>query len=418
MKTLRRLPKHPCELRCTSPREVNGKDAFFTGSVEFDQDSLKAAKDGEVKIPTFKMRAYTGKPMRVRGFYDPVIVNLKGAKFAKRVTPIIMDHDVSARIGHSNSQEVDVEGNEIVVQGQASSSSDYASSFVADAKAGIPFESSIGATILDSTYVPEGKSVTVNGKEWQGPLLVANKVKIREVSAVLLGADGDTETRVVASKRKPMNEFEKFVEGLGFNASELTDDQRTKLQATFDKLSTDPPKPAGKGKKKGKVAAAAVVTAEDDDDEEVTVEATYEQALDKHRENLEAEETRIDSIRSLADEYGEKVNNEHEFTIRAGKAEGKKFKGLKNFKAAAIRYGMDVNQFELACLRASRSEGTNVAGQINHNGNLESEVCEAAVARELAGSFGMPSGRERWVAGCGGNPRKFGDIPNNMQGRE
>lgn len=365
--------------------DINGKEISLSSPLIFDTESLQA-KEGEVKIPTFKMLANTGVPMRVRGFYDPVIVSMKGAKFAKSVTPIIMDHDVSLRLGHSTSQSIDKDRNEIVLQGQVSSSSQAAKDFVADAKAGIPFESSIGAIILDSTYVPEGKSVTVNGKEWKGPLTVANRIKIREVSATLLGADGETETKVAASsKGKTMDpELKAFIEGLGLDASTISDEQMPKLKNAHENLT----------KLKASVSA--------------TQETEKTDPVADSREKLALESERVDAINAKAKEYAEEINDEHKFSLN-----GKEYVGLNKFKAAALRSDIDANSFELHLLRARRADGVNQPGIISHTGDLENDVIEAVIARKM----GLSSGRNRWVAPCGGFAARQ-EVPSYCQGRE
>lgn len=376
-------------------REATGKDMELSARMDFIAD----AADGDgPKVPSFKMLANTGVPMRLYGFYDPVIVAIKGARFAKKVTPVIMDHDTSLRIGHTTVQAIDKDRNEIVIEGLASSSSQACKEFVADAKAGIPFQCSIGASILDSTYVPEGKSVTVNGKEWEGPLIVANKISIREVTACLLGADSNTETKVAASKKEDTMEFAEFVASLGIDTAidELPEAQRTKLGAAYKQHKTllanqNPKGPSGNPPPK-----------EDPTLDPIKAAARYNDAV------AQAEE-RAGRFTEIAAEY------EDSFPESGIKLGTKEYKTLSGFKAAAIRQSdMTADQFELHLMRHSRPDATNQPGIIIKNSDMEAEVLEAALARK----FQMASGKNRWIAGCGGDPRKFGDIPRNHQGRE
>lgn len=368
-----------------APTQIKaGEKLDLIASMEF------VAAEGESKVPTFKMLANTGKPMRLRGFYDPVVVNIKGAKFDKRKTPVIMDHDTSQRVGHSTAQGIDADRNEITLNGVVSSSSQYAQEMVADAKAGFPFQCSIGATILDSTYVPEGKSAKVNGQEFTGPLIVANKVRIREVSFTVLGADNDTEVDVAASQQgNTMNPFEEFCASLGLDPKELTEEQTAKIKAKLEKPAKVP----------------------DDDDEDD--EDDDETAVSRRRQVLAKDEERVDAITALAVQYKDSINTEHSFTVEDDDGE-KKVKGLNKFKAAAIQSDMTANEFELRLMRASRATDTNQPGIISHNNNLESEVLEAYVAR----AYQLAPGKNRWVANCGGNPTLRGEVPANCQGRE
>jgi hypothetical protein len=148
--------------------------------------------------PRFTMFANSGQvPMKVRGFFDPVVVDMAGAKFEKTKTPIIFDHDTTKRVGHTTSQTITKDG--VKAEGVVSSSSDHAKQFVADSKAGFPFQVSIGASVDKGFYVPEGQSVLVNGTEFQGPIVVAQEVTIRELSIAVLGADSSTSATVTAS---------------------------------------------------------------------------------------------------------------------------------------------------------------------------------------------------------------------------
>ena len=364
----------------------NGDELNLTAPIEWVE-----AKDAEPNaLPTFKMLANTGKPMRVGGFYDPVIVSMKGARFAKSTTPIIMDHDTKLRLGHTTVQSIDVDNNKIVVSGVVSSTSAAAKEFVADSKNKFPFQSSIGATIKARTYVPEGKSVMVNGQKWDGPLIVADKTLIREVTACVLGADGDTETKVAASRKKPMpKELEAFIESLGLTASECTEEQVTKLTAKFEEhtklLANQKPKP--------KAPASPPEKIEGTEDVEDKNSIAY-------RRKIEAQESeRLDSITSLAGEYSEAIDASHEFTYFDEEGDQKKVKGLRGLKAAAIRTGMDANQFELKLLRASRATETNQPGIISKTSELEGTVLEAALCKQ----FSMIGGKNRWKGLCAGN---------------
>jgi predicted heme/steroid binding protein len=42
-------------------------------------------------------------------------------------------------------------------------------------------------------HVPAGESVKVNGRKWDGPLLVARNAVLRELSLLPMGADGNTD---------------------------------------------------------------------------------------------------------------------------------------------------------------------------------------------------------------------------------
>lgn len=159
---------------------------------------LQAAA-GDKSPPKFSLVANTGQPMDLPGFMDAVIIDLNGAKFDRDPTPVIADHDTTKRIGHTTAQRINADG--IHAEGVVSSSMGIAQGFVKDAKAGFPFQVSVGASIQDGSFLPEGETATVNGKQWTGPLIIARKTSIRELSVTVLGADSATAAIVAAANK-------------------------------------------------------------------------------------------------------------------------------------------------------------------------------------------------------------------------
>ncbi|MFV1146337.1 hypothetical protein, partial [Klebsiella pneumoniae] len=54
---------------------------------------------------------------------------------------------------------------------------------------GFKFQSSIGASVIQREFIKEGETATVNGRSFAGPINVARKTVLGEVSVVVLGAD-------------------------------------------------------------------------------------------------------------------------------------------------------------------------------------------------------------------------------------
>lgn len=343
---------------------------------------LIAGKKEEGGLPTFKILANTGVPMRVSGWYDPLIVDLKGARFDRKVTPVILDHNTKTRIGHTNVQSIDKIGSKIVVEGIVSSTTKDAADFVADSKNGFPFQSSIGASVLDSTYVPEGKSVKVNGKEFDGPLIVATKTRIREITVCVLGADGETTVDVAATHRNLImeEEFVAFCEGLGLVADDLETEQEVKIKASYDrfkKLEANQ-KPKAKGPKTKVKVKVPDVEASDDEEDDVPVDP--KKVL---RASAAKETTRIDTIISLCAKYNDGIGKA-KVTITDEDGEDKEL-SVNKFKAAAIESDMTATDVELALLRASRTNVNSAPAQHNKDNAIVDEVMAASLCR----NFGM-----------------------------
>lgn len=171
-------------------------DLQLAAHLEF---SATQSKD-KTKPARFQLTAYTGSAMHVEGFFYPVVIDLAGAEFEKDSTPVIADHDTSLRIGHTTEQSINRDG--IFAEGIVSSKTGIATGFVEDARAGYPFEVSVGASVLQREIVNEGNTVEVNGDEFTGPLIIARKTTIRELSVTVLGADSKTTATLVATQPK------------------------------------------------------------------------------------------------------------------------------------------------------------------------------------------------------------------------
>ena len=208
---------------------------------------IKAAQN-KGDQPRFKLFANSGEPMMLEGFFDPVVIDLEGVTIDREPLPVIMDHNPAKRIGHTDRVAVNAKG--IFAEGRVSSSMGVAEGFVKDAKAGFPFQVSVGAEIKKGYFVEEGETVEVNGKTHKGPLIVATQTRLRELSITVLGADPKTQA-LVASKG----------------------------------VSTMP-KPLKIGS--------------DDHD------------LQARRQRIAAEEARVDAIRAIADRYGSQLAGEFE----------------------------------------------------------------------------------------------------------
>lgn len=163
---------------------------------------LAAASDVD-GLPVFEMVANTGQPMELEGWPYPVVIDLAGAEFAKAPTPVLEAHDRTKRLAHTTDHKITRGARgRITARGLVSGTGEAATTFVGDSRNGFPFESSLGARTPDWEFVDEGETVHVNGRAWKGPVIVARKTIIRELTVDVLGADGDTETRIAAAARR------------------------------------------------------------------------------------------------------------------------------------------------------------------------------------------------------------------------
>jgi hypothetical protein len=148
-------------------------------------------------LPRFSMVAYTGGPMRVGGFALPVIVDLAGMEIPSQKRPIRLQHDAGRGIGHTEAIIVTPDG-QLVAEGVVSRGTADAAEVVQSGKNGFPWQASIGASVHKTEHIKEGQTVEVNGRTHQGPVLVARKTTLGEISFVDLGADGATSAKIAA----------------------------------------------------------------------------------------------------------------------------------------------------------------------------------------------------------------------------
>jgi phage major head subunit gpT-like protein len=195
------------------------------------------ASAGEPDAPKskrFSMNAYTGGLMIVSRYDLPVVIDLTGLK-AEAPIPILRDHELSQVVGHAD--EVLVTASALKLSGVVSGAGPAAQEVVASASAGFPWRASVGAWPDKREFVGEGVKTEVNGKSFTGPLYIARKATLREVSFVAVGADSRTSAQVAASAAQPQEDdmnFHQWIEAMGLVVAELRDDQKEKLRDKYD----------------------------------------------------------------------------------------------------------------------------------------------------------------------------------------
>jgi len=150
----------------------------------------------EAKTREFEMVAYTGAEVDL-GFFDrdPWIFDIEGIELGERV-PILRDHDPSRVVGHGAASrgEVGVLASGVVIDSEHFPD---ALAVAAASDAEFPWQASVGLETLETEYLGEGATATVNGREVVGPITIARKSRLFEVSFVPLGADSSTSARVL-----------------------------------------------------------------------------------------------------------------------------------------------------------------------------------------------------------------------------
>lgn len=161
------------------------------------EDFLLAAAPDKKGIRRFNMLAYNGGAMTLGGHRQPIVIDLAGISFASEKIPILKDHDPKIVIGHTES--ISAGRSALRASGSISGVNDAVSEVIQSSDNGYPWQASIGATATKWHEVTAGNVIAVNGRDFVGPLWVARKSQLREISFVALGADAETSVNIAAS---------------------------------------------------------------------------------------------------------------------------------------------------------------------------------------------------------------------------
>ena len=265
-----------------SKKKLRRKLTILAGSPA----NFKAVKD-ENEIPTFSMTAYTGGVMNISGWYLPVVVDIAGVNLGRKNQPILKDHDTAQIVGHAT--EVSKDENSIMVAGICSGAGSSRQEVVESSSNGFPWQSSIGLEVHRVIELEEGKNLTVNGIEFTGPLYVARKSKLNEVSFVALGADEDTSATVAAEAAQDLE--------ISMEEIPMTDAEKAKIEAQ-NKIDDA---------EKAKIEAGKIEAAKVEADEKEKLEAAKLQAAGTDAAVLAVrkEQARIDEVKAACKNYPE-----------------------------------------------------------------------------------------------------------------
>jgi hypothetical protein len=176
--------------------------------------ALNVQAADEDAVPTFELVAYTGASIRQGWSRNPLVVDLAHMD-ASRPIPILYAHGKEMPLLDSvigKSLEATNDGNQLMLRGELIRGTAAADKLIALAKAGVPLQASIGADVGSIENIAAGASVTVNGREFPGPISVARGAVLRETSVVLFGADASTSAAIAAEANEVSNMSEQLNE--------------------------------------------------------------------------------------------------------------------------------------------------------------------------------------------------------------
>jgi hypothetical protein len=249
-----------------------------------------AATEGQPR--TFELVAYTGEPMRIWGFDDPVVIDCSTLDITAQTIPALYDHYADERNIVGQVKKITVASGGIppvVASGiftPSGDDDDCTSRVLSRADAGYQWQASVGGEPKSVESYKSGEEVVVNGRTYFGPVCVARGVSLREISFVVLGGDRRTSALVARRKNSKLRAtamtFEEWLMSLGFaDSSSMDDVQRANMQILFNQEY--PSEVTAEGDEEEMVTAEGeeeeLVTAEGDEEEMVTAEGEEEELI-------------------------------------------------------------------------------------------------------------------------------------------
>lgn len=229
------------------PTQANetGELSLLAASVEFEAAPSDAEPQRQRR---FQMVAYTGGPMMLAGWRYPVVVDLNGLDVGRQRRPILLDHTRDVEFVMGQTDQITVANQQLLVTGQVLGESPKAKQVIALNDKGFSWQASIGAKAQQVDFVPEGRSVEVNGRDVTGPVNVARRASLGEISFVVLGADENTTAQIAATagpqEQETEMDFDQWIAAQGFEAERLTAPQRMSLHGLWSRQNVPVTEPA------------------------------------------------------------------------------------------------------------------------------------------------------------------------------
>jgi phage major head subunit gpT-like protein len=305
------------------PREMN-----LTGTLSIEA----AAQEGQQPHNRrFTMLAYTGGAMRIAGFSYPVVVDLSGLDLSRASWPIFVGHnqDIDDLMGQTD--RVEVVGSSLIASGEVIGTSPRVQRVVEAHDRGFRWQASIGAAVLAREFVPEGRSINVNGSAFNGPVLVARRAELGEISFVFVGADRNTSATIAANQAVKENSV--MDENMSTNQADQANQPATDGSAVAQATT-------------GTEAGAPAIQAAASGNDGITIDPVADM-----RARAAAEQLRIAAVRKVCGDKHSEI------------------------AAKAISDGWDVTRTELEVLRADRPKAP--AAHVPDN-TMTGSVLEAA----------------------------------------
>ena len=282
-------------------------------------------------VRRFELTAYTGELMSISGFDLPVVVDVATLDTSNQRIPALFDHDPSRPVGQVQSVTAANGLPPVIARGvftPSGKADDCCPEVIARADAGFQWQASVGGNPAVVEKYGRGEQFTANGRTYEGPALLARGLKLKEISFVSIGGDGNTSAVIASHKRKGSEmSYEEWLTSMGFDSEAqtlLTEVQAANLKKVYDddeggeseddtaEETMPEPMNAGEDMEKDDEDKPVMLTAEgevveEEDEEEVPANAAAKKLKLRAKSKVGlvvAERTRISKIVAAAKKYG------------------------------------------------------------------------------------------------------------------
>lgn len=354
--------------------------------------TVTAATGTEGERRRFRLTAYTGEPLRLWGFEFPVVIDCTSIDLTAQMIPALLDHAAYADMVVGQIDAVRIEGAALtpplVAEGYFTPTEDErdaARYVLAKADAGFVWQASVGGDPGRLDRIEAGQSVTVNGREYPGPVLVARGVVLREISFTVLGADRRTSAVLARRVKGSAMTFEEWLVSMGWDTEAQTTLSEIQL-ANFQRLynecmagddeptPTDPPPPPTNAADEP-APTEPPTPPTNANSRPPAVRANISPAVE-YRRQIAAEDTRIAGVRRVC-----ASNPDLQIAVGTRRV---------NLQAHAIEQGWTVERTELEVLRASRAAGPAVHVR-SHDRDCTVQALEGAMILRAGGRLDVPA---------------------------
>lgn len=334
--------------------------------------NIVEAADGIESLPSFELDAYSGGVMhpQINGIdWDGgVVIDIAGIQATSPI-PVHRDHDTGRPVGHASVELAE----RVRCKGVFSVPSMESWEILDGARNGFPWKASVGLSNMSVEFLDPGQTATVNGRDWEGPLMIVRTADLDEVSIVTIPGDKNVGAVLAANKLKEDTmKFNQWLTANGFSPATLTANQRKILHAQFLRAMADEKKDSVEGE-----GDEDTVEGEGDTEDE-TVEGEGDED-----ESVEGESDEDESVEGEGDEdhamkAKAKAKKKAKQTIRAGRGNVKPvYATIRAARARAAAEQQRVDDIREVCDRfgnPQHSRGVSLAAHAIAQGWSASRV--------------------------------------------